>query len=98
VSDAEAPERIDDSPLADAVIEGDEVRAAVIDCIQTLPDRQRAAIVLTYYEERANHAASDYLAMQIKAFESLLYRARAALRSCIESKGVSAKDIGRGAL
>jgi DNA-directed RNA polymerase specialized sigma24 family protein len=33
--------------------------------------------------------AAEILAMQIKAFESLLLRARAALRGCVEGKGVA---------
>lgn len=85
----DAPERADDDPLADAQIEHDEVRAAVVACIEALPERQRAAIVLTYYEEQPNQGAADMLSMQIKAFESLLFRARAALRGCVERKGVA---------
>jgi RNA polymerase sigma factor (sigma-70 family) len=95
VSDDEAPDRADAAPLADAEIEGDEVRAAVIHCIQSLPERQRASIILTYYEEQANQSAAETLAMQIKAFESLLFRARAALRKCIEGKDVVAGDVGK---
>ncbi len=94
-SDEQAPERADSAPLADVEIEGDEVRAAVVHCIETLPERQRAAVILTYYEERANQIAAECLSMQIKAFESLLFRARAALRGCIEGKGVAAADIGK---
>ena len=85
----DAPERADGDPLADAQIEHDEVRAAVVACIEALPERQRAAIVLTYYEEQPNQGAADMLSMQIKAFESLLFRARAALRGCVERKGVA---------
>ena len=84
------PESADESPLADEVIEQDDVRSAVAACIEALPDRQRAAIVLTYYEERQNRMAADILAMQIKAFESLLFRARGSLRECVEGKGVTA--------
>ncbi len=84
------PERADESPLADAEIEADETQQAVAGCIEALPERQRAAIVLTYYEERQNRMAADILAMQLKAFESLLFRARATLRECVESKGVGA--------
>lgn len=91
----EAPERVDEAPLADAAIEGDQLREAVVECIKALPDRQRAAIVLTYYEERQNQMAADILAMQLKAFESLLFRARASLMGCVERKGVAATDIGR---
>jgi RNA polymerase sigma-70 factor (ECF subfamily) len=49
--------------------------------VQALPDRQRAAIVLTYYEECSNLAAAEILNLNIKAFESLLLRARQALKS-----------------
>ena len=90
VGDDAVPERADESPLADEKIEQDDVRSAVATCIEALPDRQRAAIVLTYYEERQNRMAADILAMQIKAFESLLFRARASLRDCVEGKGVGA--------
>jgi RNA polymerase sigma factor (sigma-70 family) len=89
-SDEAVPERADSSPLADEMMEDDEVRQAVADCIEALPDRQRAAIVLTYYEEQQNRMAAEILAMQIKAFESLLLRARGALRACVERKGVVA--------
>uniref|UniRef100_UPI0026076BC2 sigma-70 family RNA polymerase sigma factor n=1 Tax=uncultured Sphingorhabdus sp. TaxID=1686106 RepID=UPI0026076BC2 len=89
-ADDAVPERADESPLSDEALEEDEVRSAVAGCIEALPDRQRAAIVLTYYEERQNRMAADILAMQIKAFESLLFRARASLRECVEGKGVTA--------
>ena len=89
VGDDTVPERADETPLADAAIEEDQVRQAVADCIEALPDRQRAAVVLTYYEERQNKMAADILAMQLKAFESLLFRARATLRECVEGKGVA---------
>ena len=65
------------------------MRSAVAACIEALPDRQRAAIVLTYYEERQNRVAADILTMQIQAFESLLFRARSSLRECVEGKGLS---------
>ena len=83
-------ERTDEGLLADEAIEHDEVRAAVAACIEALPDRQRAAVILTYYEEHQNKMAADLLAMQVKAFESLLFRARVSLRACVEGKGVRA--------
>lgn len=80
LSDSPAPEQTDPTPAADTLIDtsrsADRARAA----LQVLPDRQRAAIVLTYYEEISNAAAADILGLKIKAFESLLVRARAALR------------------
>lgn len=74
------PERADESPLADAGIEAAQAAAAVRAQIAALPERQRAAIVLTYYEDVPNRTAAEMLEMNLKAFESLLFRARAALR------------------
>ncbi len=87
-SDEEVPEREDEAPLADRQIEAVETGKAVKDCIQALPDRQRAAVILTYYEEQPNNHAAESLEMQLKAFESLLFRARASLKGCVERKGV----------
>src|SRR5688500_7078052 len=74
------PERADEAPLADDAIEAEQTAAAVRHCIAALPERQRAAIVLTYYEDVPNRTAAEMLDMNLKAFESLLFRARAALR------------------
>ena len=87
-SDEEVPERPDESPLADHQIERVETGKAVKDCIEALPDRQRAAVILTYYEEQPNQGAAESLEMQLKAFESLLFRARASLKGCVERNGV----------
>lgn len=80
LSGADVPERMDDAPLADAVAEACEEGARARALIAALPERQRAAIVLTYYEELPNAEAAAALDMNLKAFESLLHRARAALR------------------
>jgi RNA polymerase sigma factor (sigma-70 family) len=80
VSDGPVPERADEAIAADAAIEHDQALAAVRACIARLPERQRAAIVLTYYEGLPNRTAAEMLEMNLKAFESLLLRARAALR------------------
>jgi RNA polymerase sigma factor (sigma-70 family) len=92
-SDESPPERADEAPQADKQMEQDEGRDAVKHCMEKLPERQRAAVVLTYYEEHANQHAAALLAMQIKAFESLLFRARASLRVCVERKGIIAGDL-----
>lgn len=87
-SDQEAPDRKDEAPLADRLIEATEAGRAVKDCVDALPDRQRAAVVLTYYEDQPNQRAADTLDMQLKAFESLLFRARSGLKVCVERKGI----------
>lgn len=89
-SDEEVPERADEGPLADAQMQADEMQTAVKQCIEALPERQRAAVILTYYEETPNQPSAEILEMQLKAFESLLFRARSSLRDCVERKGISA--------
>jgi RNA polymerase sigma factor (sigma-70 family) len=78
-SDDKAPERTDEAPLAPETIDAAASRGKVLAAIAALPDRQRAAIILTYYEDLPNNAAARHLDMNIKAFESLLLRARSAL-------------------
>ena len=82
-SDEDVPERVDETPLADARIDSEWMRRRAMQAVQSLPDRQRAAIVLTYYEECSNLAAAEILGLNIKAFESLLLRARQALKAAL---------------
>ena len=87
LSDGEVPDSADDAPLADALIAADERDGQARALVLALPERQRAAIVLTYYEELPNAEAAEAMDMNIKAFESLLHRARAALRQAWTAQG-----------
>ncbi len=84
-SDEVVPERADETPLAPDMIEAEQQRARVVSAIAALPDNQRAAIVLTYYEDHPNAVAAGMLDMNVKGFESLLFRARAALKRALTS-------------
>lgn len=48
--------------------------------LQRLPERQRAAIVLCYWEGESNIAAAEALGISVGALESLLVRAKRSLR------------------
>lgn len=87
IAGSEVPDRADEAPLADAALEADQQAARARALIAALPDNQRAAIVLTYYEELPNAEAAAALDMQVKAFESLLFRARAALKAAFTAAG-----------
>lgn len=87
LSGGEVPDRADEEPLADAALEADEQAARARALIAALPANQRAAIVLTYYEELPNADAAAAMDMKLKAFESLLFRARAALKAAFASAG-----------
>jgi RNA polymerase sigma factor (sigma-70 family) len=85
-SDEAVPERADDAPLAPELIAAEQQRQRVVAAIAALPDNQRAAIVLTYYEDKPNAAAAEAMEMNIKAFESLLLRARGALKRALSDE------------
>lgn len=87
LSNGEVPDSADEAPLADTLIEAGERDGTARTLIMALPERQRAAIVLTYYEELPNAEAAEAMEMNIKAFESLLHRARAALRQAWTAQG-----------
>jgi RNA polymerase sigma factor (sigma-70 family) len=73
-----------DAPLADQhVHEGDMAKRVAI-ALADLPERQRGAIVLVHYQELpAREAAAIMDNISIEALESLLSRARRALRAAL---------------
>ena len=78
----ELPDRADPSPLADtAMVEG-ERRSKAQAAVAALPERQRAAISL-YTEGVSQREAAAILDITEGAYESLLVRARRALRTAI---------------
>ena len=88
LSDEGLPERADDGPSADAIIDAERRRVAVQAAILALPDRQRAAIVLTYHEGVSNAEAASILGIGVKALESLLVRARQGLSQRLAAQGL----------
>jgi RNA polymerase sigma-70 factor (ECF subfamily) len=88
LSDDSLPERADETPLADALIDAERRRTAVQAAILALPDRQRAAIVLTYHEGVSNVEAASILGIGVKALESLLVRARQSLSQQLARQGL----------
>lgn len=61
-----------------------------------LPERQRAAISLTYAAGMSNADAAATLSVSVKALETLLVRARRALRSGLADWGVTERGRGNG--
>lgn len=55
-------------------------RVAFRQLLQDLPHRQRAAIVLRYYEDLSEHAAADVLGCSVGALKQLVQRALRSLR------------------
>lgn len=70
----------DGKPDGFDAVHGGEVRGAVAAALAALPETQRAAVLLTYYEGLGNVEAASVLNTTVGAVESLLVRARRALK------------------
>ncbi|BEU99206.1 RNA polymerase sigma factor [Novosphingobium olei] len=89
----ELPEQVDTSPLADEAMVAQQARSEVAQILAGLPERYRAALVLCYYEGMSNALAAEVLELNIKAMESLLFRARRHMRDLLEKRDVRCVDL-----
>lgn len=87
------PELVDESPGPDELFGEEQVRIVVERALRSLPERYRAAIVLSYYEGFPNSVVAEILEMKIKALESLLHRARRHMRKMLDAQGLSLADF-----
>lgn len=83
VSAEAAGDPVDPAPAADARLIREERRQAVLAALARLPERQRAAIELSHYRELSQAEAAAALSISVEALESLLARARRALRDAL---------------
>ncbi|MCW5729376.1 MAG: RNA polymerase sigma factor [Alphaproteobacteria bacterium] len=70
----------DPSPGADAAIEERQRGALVAAAMAELPERQRVALALCYWQEMSNIEAAEVMQISVGAVESLLVRARRSLK------------------
>jgi RNA polymerase sigma-70 factor (ECF subfamily) len=78
-----AGEIVDPTPAATERSERDERDRMVASAIARLPDRQRAAIVLTYSEGMSNAQVAEILGTSVSAVETLLVRGKQNLRRAL---------------
>lgn len=62
-----------------------EKSAQVARALDALPDRQKEALILCYYEGLSNAEAADILSVGVKALESLLVRGRRQLAQSLRA-------------
>ena len=84
-SDA-VPEQADPAATADQAMIDQARDARLAAAIQSLPERQRAALVLQYYEGLSNIEAAAAMEIGVDALESLLSRARRTLRDRLRGR------------
>jgi RNA polymerase sigma-70 factor (ECF subfamily) len=70
----------DTSPGPELSLQQQQRSRQVQAALGRLPPRQRAAVVLSYYEELSNEQAAAATGMTLNAFQQLLYRARQSLK------------------
>ncbi|MGI9415845.1 MAG: sigma-70 family RNA polymerase sigma factor [Hyphomicrobiales bacterium] len=87
------PEPLDDrqempgtEPAPDASAAGHQVARQVDAALAGLPDRQRLALALTYYEGLTNTETADVMETSVEAVESLLARARRGVRGTLDGQ------------
>lgn len=74
------PDRPDERPGPAEALERNQVAARVEAALARLPERQRLALMLTYYQGLSNREAALVLEVNVDALESLLARARRSLK------------------
>jgi RNA polymerase sigma-70 factor (ECF subfamily) len=80
---AEPPEQVDPGPGPDRGLLAVETGRRVAAAMAGLPARQREAITLCHYQDLSNIDAAALMGVSIEALESLLARARRALRAAL---------------
>ncbi len=80
------PETVDGRASATRALDDRQRRERVRDALQKLPERQRAALVLCYYQDRTNIEAAEIIGVSVDALESLLSRARRTLKSALAAE------------
>lgn len=73
----------DDRDSHEETLLQNEKQALLEKHIQELPERQRVALNLCFYEELSNQEAADVMQINIKALQSLLMRAKTTLKEKI---------------
>jgi len=86
VDAGEAPDTADDAPGPELSLRRANVASAVDDAIAGLPERQRLALVLSHYEGYGNPEIAGALDISVEAVESLLARARRALKAALADR------------
>lgn len=81
LSDDDTAALVDTTPSQDEQLEAADRSARMAAALAALPERQREAIVLQYYQELSNIDAAALMNISVEALESLLSRARRQLRS-----------------
>ncbi len=74
----------DEADNAEETMVTESANRAMRAAVSNLPERQRVAVTLSYFDGLSNIEAAEVMDLKLKAYESLLVRARAKLRDELE--------------
>ena len=88
------PEVADETPGIDLKLQATARAQALQHALQTLPDRQRQAMILRHIEDLSNPEISDIMEISVEAVESLVSRGKRALASTLapQKKALGLED------
>ncbi|WP_306017225.1 RNA polymerase sigma factor [Oceanicaulis sp. MMSF_3324] len=77
----DAPERADGAASAESRLTGEDALSRVRAAVAALPERQKLALQLCHFQDHTNIEAAQIMEVSVEALESLLARARRALKA-----------------
>jgi RNA polymerase sigma-70 factor (ECF subfamily) len=77
----------DPAPGAESRVAEKEQSARVAAALQSLPERQRLALILVHYQELGNRETAEIMNCTVEAVEALLTRARKGLKEMLLKDG-----------
>lgn len=75
----------DRRPGQDETLAEGQVQVRLESAIAALPERQRTALNLCFYEELSNQEAAEIMGVRLKALQSLLMRAKSTLKAHMQA-------------
>lgn len=81
-----APSLADDAPAPDRHVHGLEVRDRLARALESLPERQRAVVVLRHYQEMSLDEIAETLGMRLGTVKSSLHRALGRMRQGLQGE------------
>lgn len=88
VDGEEIQESISTTVTPEGYLQEQEISQEVEKALQALPERQRSAIILCYYQGLTNVQAAEVLNVSVAALESLMARGRKSLRQKLQTMNV----------
>jgi RNA polymerase sigma-70 factor, ECF subfamily len=79
---------VDVESISAEVADADDQSALLREFVDALPERQRSALVLYYYEDRSVNEVAEMLAIPEGTVKTTLHRARAALLERLRRRGL----------